>query len=126
MSLPDWLHSPHVRTSIDYLSHTGPVYIATPYSAWAERGEAQAAYDAAVSWQAIIARHGYTGVSPIVLGHPMHLPEWSHARWLEWCRPILDSSASVFIPPIEGRWESVGVKWEAERALSQCKPVVVG
>lgn len=84
------------------------------------------AYYAAIHWQTWLARQGYSGISPIALGHPMQLPEWSHSDWLKYCRPILDACASVFIPEIAGRWESVGVRWEAERALAQQKPVVVG
>ena len=125
MALPDWLDSPHVRTSVGYLSHTGPVYIATPYSAWAERGMAEDAYHAAIHWQTFIAQKGYSGVSPIALGHPMHLPHWTHEDWLRWCWPILDACHSLFIPPISGRWESVGIAAEVERALRQCKPIVV-
>lgn len=123
MSEPDLSH-PCIRTTLEHLSHSGPVYVATPYSQWAERGLASDAYHAAIHWQTFIAMKGYTGVSPIVLGHVMSV-DWPHDKWLSWCRPLLDASASVFIPPIAGRWESEGIAWEMARALSQQKPVVV-
>ena len=122
---PDPAH-PCVHSSLHFLSHGRPVYVATPYGQWAARGCAGDAYHAAVHWQTFIAASGYTGVSPIVMGHPMTgLEAWGHDDWMNWCFPLLDVCGSVFIPNVAGRWDSRGIAAEVERALMYSKPVVV-
>lgn len=118
---PDPAH-PCVHSSLSHFAIHPLVYIATPYSLARDK---EAMYEAALHWQAFISEKGFSGISPIVLGHNMHLPHWSHSDWLRYCFPILDACGSVFIPPISGRWESAGIAAEVERALRQCKPIVV-
>lgn len=118
---PDPAH-PCVHSSLDFLNAGAPVYLCTPYSLASNREEM---FHAAIHWQTFIATKGYSGISPIVLGHVMPLPHWSHADWMRFCFPILDACGSVFIPPIAGRWDSRGIAAEVERALRMCKPVVV-
>ena len=115
----------------------GQVYLATPYSREVvdEHGE----WDAFLSgrmdmlagqWVGNLATAGITSVSPIVLACSAicmdvkrQIDPLDTAFWTSWCAPLLAASASVVVPPIEGRWRSSGVLHEVEWAIAHNMPV---
>jgi|GEM_PF-5484439 len=128
------------------------VYLATPFSkravddgAFSWNLAAGAAHDARV-WQGWLAAHGVTAISPIsaayegLLGNSggvgcYAIPGGFGALrsdqpdpldavfWEAWCKPLLEASDCVVIPPIEGWRDSAGIAAEVAAADEHGLPV---
>ena len=114
------------------------VYLATPYSKevldytgkWcAARSEILG--QEAAKWMGHLALNGVSCVSPIVqsvamvsVDNNMNIDPLDDMFWEKWCRPLLNRSDVVIIPPIDGWDRSYGVWREAWSALS-CNNLVI-
>lgn len=128
----------------------GPLYLATPYSKlavderqrWdvARSAEAQAH---ATRWARRFARLGVSAFAPITLsGDIVHHAYADHVdpessqylpgsdiapldseRWEAWCRPFLQVSSALAVPPVPGWDQSAGIWREACNMLMAMRPV---
>lgn len=101
----------------------GQIYVATPYTPYAEIGRAQDAYSLALEAMRHLGEKGFSAISPVVMGHLMPV-DWPHEKWMRWCRPLLMASAGVVVPNIDKRERSAGVRQEVRWALDVNMPVV--
>lgn len=110
-----------------------PVYLATPYSAYAALGDGDRAEELAAKWVARIAEDDVLAVSPVILGHRamvaggasgQALERRDHGWWMRRCLPILHASRALVIADIDGWDESEGIEIEVRAAAAMSKPIV--
>jgi len=115
-------------------------YLATPYSKIAvgddgvwDPGRSLEAAVGAARWGMLLAAEGVTAVSPIVQAVEMvHadraqlLDPLDAVFWERWCRPLLDASDMVIVPPMSGWQHSDGIWAEICAALGrQCRVFLI-
>ncbi|WP_306131023.1 DUF1937 family protein [Roseovarius sp. MMSF_3350] len=115
-------------------------YLATPYSKMvlddAGRWSREKSITAAIlagRWVRDFALDGVTALSPIALccaaldaDHVTgYLDPLDAVFWENWCRPMLNASGAVIVPPLPGWQESVGIGVEVRAALQIGLPVYV-
>ena len=113
-------------------------YLATPYSkiACSDDGEwdSNLSRDSALraaQWAGLLTLEGLTAVSPIIQAVEMvhadlitqQLDPLDVSFWESWCRPLLNASRCVLVPPILGWDNSDGIWGEVCAALRRQRPV---
>lgn len=117
------------------------VYLATPYSRVVvdERGRWEIglnaqAVAAATRWACRLARLGVTAAAPITMAGDMIAHDYCRAAgpeldpldarfWEAWCRPLLEKSDCVVVPPLPGWRDSTGIWRECVAMLGVGRPV---
>lgn len=125
---------------VDVVSHCHGrlAYLASPYSKIAryddgewDPSESLLCADRAALWARQLAMEGVTAVSPIVQAVGMVHADFNDQRldpldvlfWEDWCRPLLNASGMVIVPPIAGWDYSDGIWVEVCEALKSQRRV---
>jgi hypothetical protein len=113
--------------------NSGFIYLAVPYTHESPKVQADRAKQVSICAAALLA-DGFNVYSPISHGVALEsagvsngdhrVRHFSHTRWLEICKPMIDAAEKIFVLPLPGYMESKGVKLEIDWALSQGKKVV--
>ena len=113
------------------------IYLATPYSrevigedgAWSALLSCEASVRAAL-FAELIAGHGATAISPIVMAaemcHATGRDPLDAGFWTRWCMPLLAACGSVAVPDFPGWQRSDGIWREVVWALEHSVPVTFG
>jgi Domain of unknown function (DUF1937) len=112
----------------------GFVYLAAPYTHESQQVQADRARQISVCAAALLA-DGFNVYSPISHGVALETASmdvgdhrvrmFSHARWLEICKPMVDAAERLFVLPLPGYMDSKGLAMEIEWAKTQGKKVVL-
>lgn len=113
-------------------------YLATPYTKvsvfedgeWSPTESLECAVRAA-RWGRLLALEGVTAVSPVIQAVEMvhadfieqQLDPLDASFWMDWCRPLLNASGVVIVPPVPGWDNSDGIWEEVRAALMFNRPV---
>ena len=101
------------------------VYIATPYSKYAEGIEA-AWRDASIASARLIER-GVRVYCPIAHTHPIAvhggIDPYAHTIWLPVDKPFMDLAGAIVVVMMPGWQESYGIKHEIDVFMAAEKPV---
>lgn len=115
------IDAPNVHKTLDHIP-PGLVYVATPYTPFAEIGREAEAHAKAAHWCGRLGRQGYTAISPVAIGHLMAVA-WGHDEWMRWCWRLFVRCEGVVVPNIEFREKSKGIAIEMEWATRRNMPV---
>lgn len=101
------------------------IYLASPYTHPDKAVVLKRVLDVTIAARKLILRRHYV-ISPIIHSHQVYLvsnsigSDWS--SWADYNRTLLDSCEKLYILPLDGWRESIGVQAEIYHAFKTLKP----